>query len=233
MKETVYRIDMAATTRGVRSFYERLESKPAHEQAIFWLNTKTKYESSKQAYCIVCKMLNIPQREAGRYTKFYRTEDGKLVAECGGRDDGVPVCQGFVVQREPYLDRATVTQELQQTGEILRKNIKHIRDRVLATETFTEEDKELFKSLTEEYQSVRVLEEDYKRVITSIPSTIARATSVQDEILVPDAYFGPTEGIRFQTPMLKLLKSEKDTALETLDIVLIPVCKDDIPVKVL
>jgi hypothetical protein len=219
--------------RGVRNFYERLQSKPAHEQAIFWLKTKTKYESSKQAYCAVCKMLNIPQREAGRYTKFYRTDDGKLVAECGGREDGVPVCKGFVVQREAYLDRATVTQELQQTGEVLRKNIKHIRDRVLATESFTDEDKELFKSLTEEYQSVRVLEEDYKRAIASIPSTIAKATSVEDEILVPDAYFGVTEGIRFKTPMIYLLKSEKDKPLETLDIVLVPVCKDDIPVKVL
>jgi hypothetical protein len=224
---------MDATRRGVRNFYERLQSKPAYEQAIFWLKTKTKYESSKQSYCAVCKMLNIPQREAGRYTKFYRTEDGKLVAECGGRDDGVPVCQGFTVQREPYLDRATVTQELQQTGEILRKNIKHIRDRVLATEKFTDEDKELFKSLTEEYQSVRILEEDYKRAIASIPSTIATATSVEDEILVPDAYFGVTEGIRFKSPMIYQLKSEKDKPLETLDIVLVPVCKDDIPVKVL
>jgi len=219
--------------RGIRSFYERLSAKPPHEQAIFWLNTKTKYESSKQAYCAVCKMLNIPQREAGKYTKFYRTEDGKLVAECGGRDDGVPVCRGFTVQREPYLDRATVTQELQQTAEELRRNIKHIRDRVLATESFTDEDKELFKSLTEEYQSVRLLEEDYKRVIETIPTKIATATAVQDEILVPDAYYGPTEGQRFQTPMLFLLKSEKEMPIETLDIVLIPVCKDDIPVKVL
>jgi hypothetical protein len=214
-------------------FYKRLDEMEPHNKALYWLNLKTKYESSKQEYCIVCKMTNIALRDAGTRTKFYRTDDGKLIAECGGRKGGPPICKGFVVQREAYLDRATVTQELHQTADELRKNIKHIRDRVLATETFTEEDKELFKSLTEEYQSVRLLEEDYKKSIEIVPVNIATASSIEDDILVPDAYYGNKEGIRFETPMLYYHRKEKDTPIETLDIILVPVCKDDIPVKVL
>jgi hypothetical protein len=217
----------------LKDFYKREK----HNQAIFWQDLKKKYEGTDgkpMNMCAVCKILYIPRGLAGKGTIFKRTEDARLLAICEGRD-GIPVCPGLEIKRDLYLDRATVTQELKETGEILRKNLKHIRDRVLATNTFDDIDKTNFKDLTEEYQSIRILEENYKEEMENVSIKVSKADVVEDEIMVPDAYFGNTEGIKFSSPMIIQKKGKKEDMLleDMLDIKMYAICKDDLPVKVL
>jgi hypothetical protein len=210
------------------SFYER----PVYKQVEQWRKMKNAFMKTPKGQCVVCKFLEIPRGLAGIGTKFEETVDGELIAICGGRD-GDLVCPGLKIQREAYIDRATVTKEVLQTQAELRKDLKHIRDRVLATETLTKEDRKEFGEMTEEYQALKTLEERYHQIIQETTEKDSVVISTDDVIEVPEAYFGPTEGLRMVTPMIPTIKKDAMVPSIFLDTVTVALCKEDLPVPIL
>lgn len=216
-------------TRAMAEFYE----KAVHDQIIMWHLKKQAQEKNPNGQCVICKSLKLPQGISGKAAKFERHADGRLTAICGGRD-GVEVCPGYNIMREPYVDQATITKEIKETLRLMRQDLKIIRDRVLATETLTKEDENEFRSMTNEYARLKKIEEEHKEEIGKISDEYNQVTMIDDEILVPNAYFGDTVGMIMKTPMLP---TEKRTGGlengEYPEVVMIPICKEDIPVRVM
>lgn len=189
----------------MRNFYE----KPISEQVISWYAKKYAQEMKPTGQCVICKSLKLPIGTSGRGATFTKHTDGRLTAVCGGRD-GSEVCPGYEIMREPYVDRATITSEIRVAMRDLRSDLKTIRDRVLATGTFTKEDEDMFREMTGEYIKLKQIEDIHREELEEGPKQII---PVDDEILVPESYFGNVEGIVMKTPMLP---TEKRTgALES------------------
>jgi len=215
------RIDRAMT-----AFYDL----PVHEQVIAWYRNKLAQEKNPKGQCVICKSLKLPRGESGSSAVFEKKEDGYLIATCGGRD-GAPVCSGYKIKREPYVDQATITSEIQEAMRNTRADIKIIRDRILAMGELTKEDEEEFREMTSEYVKLKQIEEAHREEIDELGRGVMEYIVMEDEILVPDAYFGNTEGLVMKTPMI--LQEKREGALEMgeyPEMITMNICKEDIPV---
>jgi hypothetical protein len=220
-------------------FYDAL-SKPSqilkwHDMKVRYEKTEAESESKASPTCEVCsRIFKLVRGVAGIGTRFYRDEDGSYVAECGGRNDA-PVCPGLRIVPDAYVDQATVTQELHQASSLLLRELKHIRDRVLALETITKDDERMFDELTEEYRAIRQLEEEHYRAIETQPYAGAiysyeegPGTELQQ---AASALAGEAE--IFRSPMIfKQAKGGAMKPLETRDLVSVAICKEDLPVLI-
>lgn len=205
--------------------------KSVSEKIGFWHRYKAIQDKKKQ--CVSCGTYGITGRFAGLgKARFTRHSDGRLTISCGKRD-GKDVCPGYTIQREPYVDQVTVVKEIQSSMRQLRRDLKIIRDRVLATQTLDEDDKKRFSEMSEEYAALKTIEEIHKEQLDKIPDSL-NTHYIDTEILVPSAYFGDTQDFVMKTPMLPNTNIEKtkDTYLYP-EQTIIPICKEDIPVRVL
>jgi hypothetical protein len=212
----------------MRLFYER----PVSEQVIAWYSKKLAQEKKPTGQCVICKSLKIPAGLSGIGATFEKHEDGRLTAICGGRG-GERVCPGYEIMREMYVDQATITSEIQRAMEDTRKELKIIRDRVLATEELSKEDEEAFRELTSEYLRLKEIEEAHTNAIEEIISASDRDEIVveEDTIDIPDAYFGSTENMTLRTPMLPTEKRSGTLEMgEYPEMKIYPIRREDIPV---
>lgn len=212
--------------RAMIAFYDL----PVHEQVIAWYRNKLAQEKNPNGQCVICKSLKLPRGESGSSAVFEKKEDGHLLATCGGRD-GAPVCPGYKIKREPYVDQATITSEIQEAMRNTRAEIKIIRDRILAIGELTKEDEEEFRKMTSEYVKLKQIEDAHKEEIEELGKGVMEYIVMEDEILVPDAYFGNTEGLVMKTPMI--LQEKREGVLEMgeyPEMTTMNICKEDIPV---
>lgn len=215
------RIDRAMT-----AFYEA----PIHEQVLAWYRNKLAQEKNPKGQCVICKSLKLPRGESGSATIFEKREDGYLIATCGGRD-GTTVCPGYKIKREPYVDQATITSEIQEAMRNTRREIKIVRDRILAMGELTKDDEKEFRDMTDEYVKLKQIEEAHKDEVDATGRGVLDYIVMEDNILVPDAYFGNTEGLTLKTPMI--LQEGRAGALESgeyPEMITMNICKEDIPV---
>lgn len=212
--------------RAMRAFYDS----PVHEQVIAWYRNKLAQEKNPTGQCVICKSLKLPRGESGSAAIFEKRANGYLLATCGGRD-GNPVCPGYQIKREPYVDQATITSEIQQAMRDTRSEIKIVRDRILAMGELTKEDEDEFRELTSEYSKLKQIEDAHKEEIDEIGKGVLEYIVMDDEILIPEAYFGNTDGIVMKTPMI--VNEKRDGALEMgeyPEMITMNICKEDIPV---
>jgi hypothetical protein len=212
--------------RAMVAFYEA----PVHEQVIAWYRNKLAQEKNPKGQCVICKSLKLPKGTSGSAAVFEKREDGYLITTCGGRD-GKPVCPGYKIKREPYVDQATITSEVHEAMRDTRREIKIIRDRILAMGELTKEDEEEFREMTSEYVKLKQIEEAHKEEIDEVGRGVLEYIVMEDEILVPEAYFGNTEGLVMKTPMILQEKREGTLEMgEYPEMITMNICKEDIPV---
>jgi hypothetical protein len=212
--------------KAMRSFYEM----PIHDQVIAWYRNKLAQEKKPSGQCVICKSLKIPRGNSGSAASFEKRTDGYLIAKCGGRG-GEEICPGYRIKREPYVDQATITSEIQESMRDTRREIKTIRDRILAMGELLKEDEEEFRQLTNDYISLKQIEEAHKEEIEELGKGTYEYIVMEDEILVPEAYFGNTEGMVLKTPMI--VKEKRAGTLEIgeyPEMISMTICKEDIPV---
>lgn len=212
--------------RAMTAFYEA----PVHEQVLAWYRNKLAHEINPKGQCVICKSLKLPKGESGYSTIFEKREDGYLIATCGGRD-GKTICPGYKIKREPYVDQATITSEIQDAMRNTRREIKIIRDRILAMGELTKDDEEEFRNMTNEYVKLKQIEDAHKDEVDEVGKGVLEYIVMEDEILVPDAYFGNTEGLVMKTPMIKQEKRKGYLEMgEYPEMITMNICKEDIPV---
>jgi len=212
-------------------------AKPISEKIRIWYKLKKQQERKPKSGCVSCKSYGLTGRFAGSGpAKFARHPDGRLTIKCGQRD-GKDMCPGYVIQREPYVDQVTVTKEIQSSMRELRRDLKIIRDRVLATQTLDDEDKKNFREMSEEYAALKQIEEIHKQEIEKVPDSF-NSYYIDSDILLPSAFFGDTDNIIMKTPMI--IGDQKDPSVGKSDPIymyeeqtIVPICKEDIPVRVL
>jgi hypothetical protein len=204
-------------------FYKR----PVPEQVIEWNTKKYAQEKNPRGECVICKSLKIPKGIGGIGASFEKHSDGRLTATCGGRG-GEPVCPGYEIMREIYVDQATITSEIREAMRFMRKELKTIRDRVLANEELTREDEKTFRELTGEYIRLKQIEDAHKEEIEKLSTEYNTVIVEDDEILVPDAYFGKIddEPYEFKTPMI----IQNDASFVMPEIKAFHMSREDIPV---
>lgn len=216
-------------SRAMTEFY----NKPVHEQIILWHSRKLAQEKKPKGQCVICKSLKLPQGISGKAAKFERHADGTLTATCGGRD-GKEVCPGYQIQRDPYVDQVTITKEIRESLRLMRQELKIIRDRVLATETLTKEDANEFRSMANQYSRLKQIEEEHAKEIEQISDKFNQVVFVDDDIMVPQSFFGDTSEITMKTPMLPTEKRSGGLeGGEYPEVLMVPICKEDIPVRVM
>lgn len=217
--------------RAMGEFYD----KPLTDQIISWYNRKLAQEKAPKGQCVVCKSLKFPIGLSGIGCTFERHADGRLTAVCGGRD-GEQICPGYNIQQEAYVDQVTVSTEIRSTLRSMRKDLKLLRDRVLATETLSKGDEKTFREMSDQYSVLKQIEEEHKSEIERVDNEYSQIISIEDEILVPEAYFGDTTGLKLRTPMLPMISKtggiSHDEA-EYPEMLMVAMCKDDIPVRVM
>jgi hypothetical protein len=210
----------------MREFY----SKPVIDQILEWYKKKLAQEVKPKQQCVICKSLNIPRGLAGINATFERHADGRLTAVCGGRD-GEPVCPGYNITREVYVDQSTITSEIREAMRYMRKELKVIRDRVLATEELTKEDETAFREMTGEYLRLKQIEDAHKEEIDKMSKEHPQSLIEDDEVLVPDLYYGVDDmSYSYQTPMIKTIRGEKQTDFIMNDVKVFTMSQEDIPV---
>lgn len=219
----------------INALMEAFNSKSTSEKVVAWHIRKLEQEKhiKKKSQCVICKSLKIPAGLAGAPAIFERHEDGRLTATCGGRD-GAPVCPGYDIQRDAYVDQATVTSEIQASMREMRGELKIIRDRVLATETLSKEDAKAFREMSIEYARLKEIEEAHASEIIKESEIPNHVISIEDEILVPSTYFGNTVGLKMVTPMIPVLgRNGNFEPGEFRDMISVAMCKEEIPVRVM
>lgn len=216
---------------------KEFSEKTVSEQIRIWHKLKSKQEKKPKGECVSCKSYGLTGIFAGSSgARFARHADGKLTVKCGKRG-GKDMCPGYVIEREPYVDQVTITKEIQSSMRELRRDLKIIRDRVLATQTLDDDDKKGFREMSEEYAALKQIEEIHKQEIEKVPDSF-NSYYIDSDILLPSAFFGDTDNIIMKTPMI--IGDQKDPSVGKSDPIymyeeqtIVPICKEDIPVRVL
>jgi hypothetical protein len=125
----------------------------------------------KNTKCMICKKKNI--KPEGKGTYFLRNEDGSYVYRCGGEDGKGSLelrKHGDIVMKVPLLmDTHTLKQEIRPTQRETVRELKQIRDSVLARNVIDDEDRERFETLETMSRQLTKLEETYIQAIHSKP----------------------------------------------------------------
>lgn len=231
-----------ASRRGRRQGEEErmrreLDSLPREELVQRWYDLREEYNdrclkstTPGPASCVMCARLyrRTRQGDRGKGCRFYRDSDGSFIGECGG---GVKIgpCPGMRILPENYIDSTTVHQEVRIAKDELLRELKHIRDRVFATETITPEDDADFKNLTREYRGIRKMEEAYTEARKNISYT-GTAYIVEDGR--PETEGGANvESVMFRSNKIRRRAKKGTESFDTGDMVLNVVCKEDLPVR--
>ena len=205
------------------------------DQIKLWYDLRNNYnirfdgKSKILPECPFCK--NIYERRSkktiGKGAKFYKDKDGFFIGECGGgQTEGSP-CDGMKISPASYLDSSTIKKELQSAKHELLRELKHIRDRVFATEYLTKEDDSDFNELSKEYMAIRKIEEKHQDIV-KIQTYIGNSYSFEE----PTGYEG--ESNIFKTSKIKTIGGGKRPKLinfEIRDMVSIKIDKEELPVE--
>jgi hypothetical protein len=144
------------------------------DRIIEWSKQKYKAEKSsnfRKNPCIVCKQKII--KPEGKGTFFLRNEDGSYIYRCGGLDGKGSIegrRHGDIIIKIPlYMDRNTLKQEIRPTQLETIKELKKVRDEVLARNVIDDEDRERFETLEGLSRHLTKIEESYIEAIQSKP----------------------------------------------------------------
>jgi hypothetical protein len=132
-----------------------------------WATERDKAELSKKfraSACIICARRGI--KPAGRGTLFLRNEDGGYVYRCG---NDPPKHEDIVISVPLLMDTHTLTQEIRPTQRETIRELKVIRDSVLARNVIDDEDKERFETLETMSRHLTKIEETYTEAIHRRP----------------------------------------------------------------
>jgi hypothetical protein len=172
------------------------------DRIVEWSKRKYKAEKSsnfRRTPCMICKQKTI--KPEGKGTFFLRNEEGSYLYRCGGLDGKGTLegrLHGDVVLKVPLLmDRNTLKQEIRPTQQETIRELKKVRDMVLARNTIDEEDKERFETLEGMSRNLTKIEESYIEAIHTKPPEIY--TYIYEEDPVNDLLKEP----RFNTRQIR------------------------------